>query len=132
MAGDWIKVEKCTPDKPEIGFISRACDVTPEQAFAAFFRLWAYLDEQTADGEVKFLSPEDCDRIGKLPGLGNALSSDLGCGWVTFHQAGASIVNWDRHNGNNAKKRALSNRRKADWREREAERKRNAQSVTFA
>ena len=132
MAGDWIKVEMETPDKPEIGYIARFCGVTTDMAFSAWFRLWCWLDRQTDNGEVRFFAPEDADRIARLPGIGNALSSDQGCGWITFHARGGSIVNWDRHNGNNAKKRALSNRRKVDWRERETERKRNASGVPLA
>jgi len=116
MAGDWIKVEKSTPDKPEIGFIARACGVQIEIAFAAWFRLWAYLDGVTAGGEVNFFTPDDADRISRLPGIGNALSSDQGCGWITFHQGGATIVNWTRHNGESAKQRAQKTDRQRRWR----------------
>ena len=116
MANEWIKVEKNTPEKPEIRHISRACNVSPGMAFAAWFRLWSYFDSETADGEVKFLTPTDCDAIARLPGIGMALSIDHGCGWIVFHQSGATIVNWDRHNGKSAKKRAMTNRRIARWR----------------
>ena len=132
MAGDWIKVEKTTPDKPEIGFIARACGVSTIEAVGAWFVLWCYFDEHTADGEMRFFTPDDADRVARLPGIGNALSADQGCGCVTYHKSGASIVNWDRHNGNNAKKRCQSNRRKTEWRERTAERNRNANRVPFA
>lgn len=126
MAGDWIKVEMETPDKPEMGFIARACGVSQAAAFEGWFRLWCWFDRQTENGEVPFFTPDDADRIARLQGIGNAISTDQGCGWVTFHARGASIVNWDRHNGNNAKKRCLANRRKVDFRQREVERKRNA------
>ena len=118
MAGDWIKVEKATPDKPEVGFIARACGVSQADAFLAWFRLWSYLDDQISDGSVRMWTPEDCDRIGRLPGLGNALSSDQGCGWITFHGSGATVTNWDRHNGQSAKKRCQTNRRVSHWRDR--------------
>jgi hypothetical protein len=119
MAGDWIKVEMETPDKPEIGFIARTCRVTTAEAFEAWFRLWCWFDRQTENGEVQFFTSDDADRIARMPGIGNAISTDQGCGWVTFHARGATIVNWDRHNGNNAKKRALTNRRVSKWREAE-------------
>ena len=112
MAGDWLKVEKITPDKPEIGHIARACGISPVEAFAAWFRLWVYFDTVTADGDVRFLTPDDVDRVARQPGLGNALSSDQGCGWITFHAGGATITNWDRHNGESAKQRALDTDRK--------------------
>ena len=120
MAGDWLKVEKATPDKPEIGHIARSCGISVELAFTAWFRLWCYLDTVTADGQVRFLTPDDVDRVTRQPGLGNALSSDQGCGWITFHAGGATITNWDRHNGESAKQRAMATDRKrkqrrADW-----------------
>ena len=112
MAGDWIKVEKATPDKPEIRHIARACEVSIGEAFAAWFRLWCYLDCATADGEVRFLKPEDCDDVARLPGIGEALSHDHGCGWIVFHARGATVANWDRHIGESAKQRALATDRK--------------------
>ena len=119
MADEWIKVEKTTPDKIEMRQIARACAVSLGVAFAAWFRLWCYLDSHTADGEVKNLTPADCDDVARLPGIGNALSVDGGCGWIVFHATGASIVNWDRHNGKSAKKRAMTNRRVSRWRDKE-------------
>lgn len=119
MAGDWIKVEKLTPDKPEIRHISRMCGVSLGDAFAAWFRLWAWLDGTTDTGNVDFLTPSDCDEIGRLAGLGKALSRESGCGWIEFHPDGGAIVlSWERHNGDNAKKRAMNNRKVSAYRER--------------
>lgn len=117
MAGDWIKVEMATPNKPEMAFIAKACGVSMDTAFAAWFRLWCWLDHHTENGEVQFFGPEDADRIAGVPGIGNALSSDKGCGWITFHQVGAAVVNWDRHNGDSAKKRAMKTDRQRRWRQ---------------
>ena len=99
-----------------------------DTAFASWFRLWRWFDSATADGHFDFLTPNDCDETGRLPGLGRALSE---VGWIEFTQDGGAIIrNWDRHNGVSAKKRALKNRRMVGWREREEERRRNARSVT--
>lgn len=116
MAGDWLKVEKATPDKPEVRHIARLCNVSPGDAFAAWFRLWCYLDTVTADGEVRFLTPADCDEFARLPGIGAALSHDHGCGWIVFHSRGATVANWDRHNGESAKQRANTQLRVAKLR----------------
>ena len=105
MAGDWIKVEKLTPDKPEIRHISRACQVSMDSAFTAWFRLWCWFDSVTADGRLAILTPEDCDATGRLPGLGQAL---VDVGWVEFDTAGGAVIpNWDAHNGQSAKRRSL-------------------------
>ena len=130
MAGDWIKVEKRTPRKYEILTIAEVCGVSVGDAFLAWFQLWSWLDEETDSGHLPKLSPQKCDYLGGLPKLGQALAE---CGWVEFTPDGGAIIhNWDRHNGKSAKKRTLVNRRKVEFREREAERKRNAASVPLA
>ena len=109
MAGDWLKVEKVTPDKPEMRQIARQCGCTRGDAFAAWFRLWSYFDVTTANGEVPFFGADDADEEARLPGIGEALAD---AGWLVFHPGGCTIVNWDRHNGENAKQRALAHERK--------------------
>lgn len=129
MAGDWLKVETVTPDKPEMKHIARVCKVSMDTAFASWFRLWRWFDSVTADGRFAFLTPEDCDEEGKLPGLGRALSE---VGWVEFTADGGALVrNWERHNGQSAKKRLMANRRKIALRGRAVERVGNAGSVPF-
>ena len=114
MAGDWLKVEKATPDKSEIRHIARQCSVGVAEAFASWFRLWCYFDSETSTGELQFLTPHDCDDIGRLKGLGDALQS---CRWLEFDAGGARVLNWDRHNGKSAKRRATETRRKKASRE---------------
>ena len=118
MAGDWMKVEKATPDKSEIREIAEKCRVSEGDAFLGWFRVWCWLDGATATGHLPRLSQKDCDFFGRLPGLGQALAE---CGWIEFYADGSAIVrNWDRHNGDSAKKRALANWRKARFRGRGA------------
>lgn len=107
---DWMKVEKGTPDKPEIRQIARICGVDKHQAFSCWFRLWCWFDGVTEDGYLKFLTHADCDDASGLPGMGQALEI---VEWVFFDgSGGAFIKNWDRHNGKNAKKRATDGVRK--------------------
>ena len=114
MAGDWLKVAKATIDKPEIRLVARVCGVSMDTAFAAWFRLWSWFDTETEDGHFAALTPEDCDDIGRVRGLGRAFAD---AGWIEFTAGGGAIVrNWDRYNGVSAKKRALTNRRVAQCR----------------
>lgn len=101
----WIKVETHTPDKAEIRQVARLCHCSKADAFLAFFRVYVWLDEQTEDGYVDFFTPEDADDIAGLKGFGEALEAVR---WITFSQAGAVVSNWDRHNGESAKKRGLA------------------------
>ena len=101
----WIKIETHTPDKAEIRQVARLCHCSKADAFLAFFRVFVWLDEQTEDGHVDFFTAADADDIGGLPGLGNALETVR---WIMFSQTGAVVSNWDRHNGESAKKRCLA------------------------
>ncbi len=114
----WIKVETHTPDKAEIRQIARLCHCTKAEAFLAFFRVFVWLDEQTEDGHVDFFTTADADEIGGLAGLGNALESVR---WITFGPGGAVVANWERHNGESAKKRCLAAERIRRFKERNPE-----------
>ena len=113
----WIKIETHTPDKAEIRQIARLCHCTKAEAFLAFFRVFVWLDEQTDDGHVDFFTPEDADEIGGLKGFGEALEEVR---WITFGPAGAVVSNWDRHNGQSAKRRCLDAERSRRLRGRHA------------
>jgi hypothetical protein len=130
MAGDWVKLEKETRHKEEILCIARACGVSRHEAFGAWFDLLCWLDSMTADGHLRALTPEECDGIGGLKGLGKAMAD---AGWIEFTpEGGAIVINWNRHNGASAKKRALTNRRVAACRGRSAQRTCNAGGGTAA
>jgi hypothetical protein len=113
---EWIKVCKNTPDKPEISHAARACGVTVNDAFAAWFRLWAWLDGATADGSLPLTTAADLDKVAGLPGIAQAFAE---AGWLEIHQpAGVTVMNWDRHNGSSAKRRAMDAKLKQETRER--------------
>ena len=105
----WIKIETHTPDKAELRHIARCCHCTKADAFLAFFRVYVWLDEQTDDGHVDFFTPADADEIAGLEGFGDALQEVR---WILFGPTGAVVANWDRHNGQSAKRRCLDAERK--------------------
>lgn len=97
--------------------IARLCHCTKADAFLAFFRVFVWLDEQTEDGHVDFFTADDADEIGGLTGLGAALAEVR---WITFGPTGAMVANWNRHNGQSAKRRCLDAERSRRSRERHA------------
>ena len=105
----WIKIETHTPDKAEIRHIARLCGCTKAEAFLALFRVLVWLDEETDDGHVDFFTPADADEIADLPGFGEALQEVR---WISFGPTGAVVSNWERHNGQSAKRRCLDAERK--------------------
>ena len=113
----WIKIETHTPDKAEIRHLARLCQCSKAEAFLAFFRVLVWLDEQTEDGHVDFFTPEDADDIAGVKGIGAALAEVR---WIMFGPGGAVVANWDRHNGQSAKRRCLDAERSRRLRERHA------------
>jgi DNA replication protein DnaT len=101
----WIKIDVNTPDKPEIRAAARLCDISIPEAFLAFFKLWAYFDQHTATGFIPALNLADLDDLSGVKGFGRAMQH---VGWLDEDTRGIAVSNWDRHNGESAKKRALA------------------------
>lgn len=112
MAGDWIKVEKLTPDKPEMAILARKLGVSMGEAFMNWFRVYAWADGVTCPGFVPNLSPADVDALSRArPGTCQALCS-VEIAWMQLRSDGVAFNNWDRHNGKSAKARALETEKK--------------------
>ena len=103
MSKHWLKVEKDTPDKPEIRTAARLCKVTREVAFHAFFKLWSFFDTHSVNGSLPGLALDDLDEAAGLAGFGRAMEQ---VGWLKVEPAGVTVANWERHNGKSAKARA--------------------------
>jgi len=101
---------KATPEKPEIRRIAVLCKCSQAEAFLAWFRLWAYFDEQTDDGFVRFLSHAMQTKSGNFADSVRRLAE---VGWLAFDKYGLSIFNWERHNGRSAKRKMHGKRRKS-------------------
>lgn len=116
MAGDWIKIQCATPDKPEIYQLAEALDITPEHAFGCVACLWIWADQQLQDCNAHGVTQTLLDRKSGVIGMTQAL---LSVGWLqekcdeSGHRSGYVFVNFDRHNGKSAKKRAATNARVA-------------------
>lgn len=111
----WIKIDVDTPNKRAIVRLAADCGVTRGDAFLAFFRLYSWLDEQTADG-VLYAEPEDVDAVSRLQGTAASLSSS---GWLSFSAGGRlTVTNWQEHNGQSAKRRAMNAKYQTECRER--------------
>lgn len=109
----WIKVDVAILGKPAIRNAARDCRCSIGDAFAAWFRLYSWLDEQTADGTL-YSDVEEIDAVSRLSGFAASLSRS---GWLTFYGDKVIVTNWDEHNGQCAKRRALDARRKNAVRE---------------
>ncbi|AZV17318.1 DNA replication domain protein [Klebsiella pneumoniae] len=122
MASSWIKVEVITPDKPEIFQIAEILNIDPDAVLGKLVRIWAWADQQTVDGNAGSVTKGVLDRIAFITGFADAL---IAVGWLAYDGNKLILPNFERHNGESSKKRALTNRRVA------AHRKNETQKVTL-
>ena len=115
MAGDWIKLEKCSPNKPEVMRLARMWGVPQDQAFGALMRFWIWIDDACVDGRVDGVASHEVDDMMHFPGFAAGLKA---VGWLHVDEAkpSLSIPNFGKHNEETSKKRALRNARQARWR----------------
>lgn len=116
MAGEWIKVEITTPDKPELMKAARILGVDRDLVFGKLVRLWGWFDKNSVDGRVDGVVSTDVDRLVDMDGFCEALKS---VGWLEYDDDAeiVTLPNFDVHNGETAKQRASRNKRQAKWRE---------------
>ena len=126
MAGDWIKLEKATADKPEVLRMARALKLDRDSVFGKLLRVWIWFDGNSVDGNVDGAVDADVDALVSHSGFADAMRN---VGWLTDTESGAGLQlpKFDRHNGETAKKRALKNNRQTNWRQ-----KKDAQASTPA
>jgi hypothetical protein len=119
MAGDWIKLQHVTPDKPEVFRMAIELGVTPEHVLGCLCRLWIWADQQTIDGHGVCVTGVTLNRITCHAGFSDALQN---VGWLSGDELNFTLPNFERHNGETAKTRALATKRK--------EKQRHAETVT--
>lgn len=117
MAGDWLKVEKATPDKPEILAIAALLNISPGEAFAKCFRFWAWADMHTTDGLAKGVTPESLDAALSCPHFARTLAS---VGWLEIRHGFILVPKFDRHMGLSEKQRLQNIARQRSHRVRNA------------
>lgn len=118
MASSWIKVEVITPDKPEIFQIAEILNIDPDAVLGKLVRIWTWADQQTIDGNAGSVTKGVLDRLAFITGFADAL---ITVGWLAYVDEKLVLPNFERHNGESSKKRALTNRRVADHRKRETQ-----------
>lgn len=115
MAGEWIKVDRTTPEKPEVLRIARELCVDRDAVFGKVMLVWMWFDANSRNGVVDGAVDADVDALVRQVGFAHAMRA---VGWLSDgpKNHGLKIPNFDRHNGETAKKRALTNRRQSRWR----------------
>lgn len=137
MAGDWIKFEISTSEKPEVWAMAQALGIDADAVVGKLLRVWAWFDQQTPDGNATSVTSALPTRYqGVTSGVTKALldrrvsvtgfcDAMISVGWMLESEGVVSLPNFDRHNGKTAKTRALTAKRVANHKT-----KSNATSVT--
>lgn len=119
MAGEWIKIEHATVDKPEVLQMADVLSLSADDVLGKLIRVWCWFDKQSHDGNAGSVTGDTLkrfiDRLVARQGFAATMSK---VGWLND----TGIPNFDRHNGESSKKRALTNKR--------VKRLRNANDVT--
>ncbi len=110
MAGDWIKFELATPDKPEVWAIAASLSIDPDAVVGKLMRVWGWFDQQTETGNAPSVSKMLLDRLVGVTGFCKAV---IDAGWMLDDGSTLTLPHFDRHNGKTAKNRALTAKRVA-------------------
>lgn len=119
MADFWIKIEKGTPDKPEILELAALLDIDdPDTITGKMIRVWSWFDSNSENGHAPSVTKVLLDRLTGVTGLTDAL---VKVGWLDETESGYQVPNFDRHLGKGAKKRTSDAERKRRSRQKSQE-----------
>lgn len=140
--GGWVKWEKDKEQEPGFkrlvrkvrnGCVTAALQPDTAQALAvtltmgALVKLWSYADTYIRSDDTLDMGPADIDELVAIPGFAEALPND----WLrVIDDEHVELPGYQTHNGIEAKKTALSQKRMSNKRSREQQHVRNG-SVTL-
>lgn len=127
MAGDWLKFEITTPDKPETWQLADQLNLDPDAVVGKLLRVWAWFDQQTENGNAPSVTKKLLDR---LVGVNGFCDSMISVGWMALDGDVIQLTNFQRHNGKTAKNRALTAKRVQKHKEKSSEK--SNEKVTLA
>lgn len=113
MAGDWIKMEHTTPDKPEVVGIAARLKIEQDSVTGKLSRIWIWADQNSVDGSAVGITEAFIDALTRKRGFAAAMRV---VGWLEGDDGALSFPGFLRHNGTSAKVRAETNRRVAKHR----------------
>lgn len=111
----WIKIETTTPDKPEVAKMAHRLKVKDHDLIVGkLVRLFAWADANSVDGQKVSITRAFIDRLVSMKGFAHALEHDAK--WISGPDDSIDFANFERHNGDSAKRRAMETRKKQDQR----------------
>lgn len=115
MAGDWIKLQHWTPEKQEVFDLAEMLGIDPDAVLGKLVRLWIWADQHAVDSNAASVTRALLIRLSGVTDFADAM---VKVGWLKPIGEGRFLLpNFDRHNGQTAKRRALTASRVAKSRE---------------
>ena len=109
----WIKLETHIFDKVEVFSMAQELGIDPDSVVGKCARVWAWFDANTTDGVTKSVTTALLDRYCGVTGFSKAM---VNVGWMVLEDENLYLPNYDRHNSQTAKDRALGSLRAAKHR----------------
>lgn len=128
MAGDWLKVEACLPEKPEVWQMARILGIDPDAVVGKLIKVWRWFDAHTEHGNALGVTVVLIDSLTGVTGFGEAMAL---CSWLEQDGSIMKLPRFERHNGKTSKNRALTAKRVAASRDK-SNAECNASIVTHA
>lgn len=103
MAGDWIKMRHNLETDPDVLRIAEIVGIDRFSVVGRLHMIWSWADQHSIDGCAISATTSFLDELVCCAGFCKALRS---VGWLDGRDWQLSFPNFDRHNGETAKKRA--------------------------
>lgn len=118
MAGDWIKMRTDLATDPAVIAIADDTGLDEDSVVGKLHRLWSWADQQTEDGNARGnakgnargVTEKWIDRYLGAQGFARAMAS---AGWLEIYDDGIVFPDFQKHNGQTGKRRALTAKRVA-------------------
>jgi len=111
MAGEWIKVENHLHEKIEVSAIAEQTGLDPDTVVGKLIKVWAWASRNChANGVTSVTALRVIREITRCEQFDEALAT---CGWIRIKGEKIEFTNFDRHNSQTAKDRALAGARMA-------------------
>ena len=106
MAGEWIKVENHLHEKVEVAAIADHTGLDLDAVVGKLVKVWAWASRNCyADGVTGVTALRIIREITHTPTFDEAMAK---CGWLIVKGDKIEFVNFDRHNSQTSKDRALA------------------------
>ena len=109
----WIKLRTDLLNDPAVYRLAAELKLDRFAIVGRLAAFWGWADQHAVDGAVDGATSHVVDDVVSLPGFAEALQRVK---WLVIAADSVVIPNHDRHNGANAKERALKTERQSKWR----------------